>query len=208
MIDLIGKRFEKLIVLARVKNAKDGHTRWMCLCDCGNKTIVTSNNLKNRRTKSCGCARLRHGHNRKGQISKTYRVWSGMLSRCNNPNRKAYKYYGGRGIKVCNRWSNKNPKGFQNFLADVGEIPEGLTLDRINNNKGYSPGNWRLTTMKEQARNKTTNINIPFEDGFLCLKDYCKIKGLNYKQVLRRIGVYRWSIKKALTTPVKKYKNE
>jgi hypothetical protein len=90
-----------------------------------------------------------HGHAKRGSVSRTYNIWSGMRKRCNNPNQHAFKYYGGRGIKVCQDWSN-----YEAFLADMGEAPAGLSLDRINNDGNYEPGNCRWATPKQQAENQ------------------------------------------------------
>lgn len=210
-IDLTGQRFGRLTVFKRQENDKFGQTRWLCLCECGNKTIVLGGNLRSGHIKSCGCLqkenRLKHGHNIKGKISKTYTTWHGIIQRCTDPNHKSYQYYGGRipPITVCDRWNPKRGGGFKNFLEDVDEIPEELTLDRINNEKGYSPDNYRLSTRKEQNRNYRRNITIPYNDKDICLKDYCKIKNLNYNSILSRI----WngmSVEDAITIPIRKHK--
>lgn len=168
-IDLTGQKFNKLLVIKIEKYIPLGKSTWLCLCDCNNKTIVVGSDLKNEHTKSCGClkkknkgAPLKHGHTRYGKQSKVYQRWISMNQRCNDPKDKSYKYYGGRDkspIKVCYRWSNKNPKGFQNFYDDVGDAPEGKSLDRTNNNKGYNPNNWRWATPKEQANNVRSNLS-------------------------------------------------
>lgn len=152
-IDLIGQRFEKLIVLKFDKIISKS-IYWLCECDCGKIKSIRGSHLKQGKIRSCGCLRkignrLKHGHDRKGNQSKTYRAWYHMKERCGNLNCKEYKYYGGRGICVCERWLQ-----FDNFLKDVGEIPKGLTLDRINNEGNYEPNNFRLATMKQQANNR------------------------------------------------------
>jgi len=129
----------------------------LCKCNCGKETIVRGSDLKSEKTKSCGCflkkgGRLTHGHSKIGKVSKVYMVWCDIKKRCNNKNNKDYKYYGGRGIKVCKRWSK-----FENFLRDMGEVPSGLTLDRINNDLGYFKKNCRWATRKEQANNQRSN---------------------------------------------------
>lgn len=167
MIDLTGKFFGRLKAVKRKGTAKDGHANWLCLCKCGEYTIVSSNNLRFGSVKSCGCLSrektitrsIKHGHNRNKNPSRTYNSWCNMIKRCTNPKTFAYKNYGKRGITVCKRWSNKKD-GFKNFLKDMGERPEGKSLDRIDNNKlirGYSPNNCKWSTTKEQNNNKRNN---------------------------------------------------
>ena len=212
-LDLIGQRFGKLLVTKYLGINNYGKSIWLCKCGCEKETIATSGNLKSGNSKSCGCSRknggnLIHNHRSKNQASKTYNTWSGIVQRCNNKNSKSYKNYGKRKIKVCNRWNPKRGGSFINFLNDVGEIPKGLTLDRTDNNGDYSPDNWRLVPPKEQSRNTRRNINIIYDKKEICLKDYCKIKNLNYSTILTRINHLGWSIRKALNTPVKKYRRK
>lgn len=156
--DITGLRFGRLIAIESV----DGN-RWRFLCDCGNETVAFRHNVKRGLTTSCGCFRREitsartstHGHTKNGQTTKTYACWSSMMERCYNPRNKQFKDWGGRGITVCERWLGLN--GFSNFLADMGECPDGLTIDRIDNQKGYSADNCRYVSRKEQNRNKRTN---------------------------------------------------
>jgi hypothetical protein len=159
--DLEGQTFGRLTVVSRVPRRPDEYktaqVKWLCKCECGNEAIVGSNNLRKGRTLSCGCfnrersteANTRHGNATRRSTTREYRIWASMLSRCRNPGTNNYKYYGGRGISVCERWHT-----FDNFLADIGEIPHPLTIDRIDNEGNYEPGNVRLATPKEQAQNK------------------------------------------------------
>ncbi len=138
-----------------------------CLCSCGSKKFIYFHSLQRGLTKSCGCLRAeessknpkgyKHGHAPKGNFSKEYRTWHGMLQRCCNKNGKVYKNYGGRGIKVCKRWLSS----FENFYSDMGDAPTKFhSLDRINNERGYSAKNCRWATAKEQSNNTRVNLSI------------------------------------------------
>lgn len=205
IIDLTGQKFGRLVVIKLMGRDKCRDSIWLCKCICGNEKIVNSRSLKGGCTKSCGCLHIKHGHTMQRKISKTFESWGNMLSRCNNPNDVAYKNYGGRKIKVCYRWSNKNPKGFENFLEDMGKRPKNKTLDRINNNIGYYKENCRWVTRKEQANNRRTNHLIPYNGKKLCFAKWEEITGISQYVICHRIKS-GWSPEKALTTPVKKYK--
>jgi hypothetical protein len=140
--NLLGKRFGKLVVTNYVGiHHKKKKAMWLCKCDCGNTKITLGTYLSSKETQSCGCSRIKHGMS----YTQTYRVWADMKNRCTNISSILYKYYGGRGIKVCDRWMY-----FKNFLEDMGESPPGLELNRIDNNGNYSPKNCKWSTKAEQ----------------------------------------------------------
>jgi len=173
-IDLNGRRFGRLTIIADAKVKRGGHTAWQCQCDCGNNTIVRGDSLMSGKTQSCGCQRLEAITSHGMKHSSTYRSWSDMKSRCNDPNTLDYKRYGGRGIKVCDRWN-----AFQLFYADMGEKPKGLSLERIDNNKGYSPDNCKWATRKEQSRNQRPNRMITYFGETKCLAEWAESLGIN-----------------------------
>ena len=147
--DLINQRFGRLNVIEPAYSRK-GQRYWKCLCDCGGTAIVLTCNLTSGNSQSCGCQKWRgcrktHGKTR----TSIYGIWCAMRSRCFNPNSPAYRNYGGRGIKVCERWLV-----FENFYADVGVPPNGLTLDRIDNDSDYGPHNFRWATGSQQSLNR------------------------------------------------------
>lgn len=156
MKDLTGKKFGRLVVLGKSSKKQNGKIHWWCQCECGNLANTYTGALISGNTKSCGCLQRQrsaevstiHGQSKRGGQSKTYSSWASMMSRCYNPKVKHYSYYGGRGLSVCKRWHS-----FAEFLSDMGEKPEGLSLERTNNNKDYSPENCRWATPSDQSRN-------------------------------------------------------
>ena len=172
--NLIGRNFGRLIVQKEIGRTKAQKKLWFCVCSCGGTTITTTGDLLNGTTQSCGClqrertgkANKKHGKS----YSRIYSIWRTMIRRCTDSNAVGFDKYGGRGITVCERW-----KSLDLFHADMGDPPAGKTLERKNNDLGYSPSNCCWATMDEQARNRTTNVKI---DG-LCLADWAKILNCN-----------------------------
>ena len=163
VIDLTGQRFVRLTVIERRESTKDGQATWLCQCDCGNQSVVTGGHLRTGHSTSCGCLQIEkrsqgnhviHGK----KHTRLYGVWAGMKKRCYNPKYEAYNRYGGRGITVCDEWLH-DFGAFYDWAMDNGYDESAAygkcTLDRIENDKGYSPENCRWVDMKTQSNNRS-----------------------------------------------------
>lgn len=165
--DLTGMRFGLLTAVAYSRRVVGG-SKWICRCACGSTREYYATHLKRGATRSCGCQHdkaisdAKKVHGLTG--TRTHRIWSQMLARCDRESAPAYPLYGGRGIAVCERW-----RDFRNFLADMGFAPDGLQLDRMNNNGNYEPSNCRWATPKEQANNRRSNVIVVFESRRMTL---------------------------------------
>jgi len=195
--DITGKRFGRLVALMAIGKSPDNSFIWLCECDCGTKVAVGGCALRRGTKQSCGClwldsmhARATHGMTG----TKTYQAWIDMHRRCHDKDHPAFKDYGDRGIEVCMRWCH-----FENFVADMGICPDGLTLDRISNDGGYSPLNCRWTTMREQSRNRRTNRHLTFNGQTKTYVEWSEITGLKQNTIAYRV-THGWPIDKVLTT--------
>lgn len=207
MIDLTGQQFERLTVIRRT--GRRPRSWWMCQCRCGNMKEYSSDALRSGHSQSCGClayetrksCRFKHGHSRVGEArnpSTEYYTWRCMKSRCYNPRTKKYKYYGGKGIRICERWMNED--GFNNFLNDMGPKPPGHTIERKENRGDYTPGNCRWATRWDQARNTSQVKMIEFNGKNQCVKDWATDLGFKVECLYYRIKA-KWSIKDTLSLP-------
>ncbi|MDF2535516.1 MAG: hypothetical protein K0R18_1675 [Bacillales bacterium] len=194
-IELTGK-FGRLTIIKFSHIGSSGHVYWSCKCDCGNKLSVRGCHLVNGDTMSCGCLhdelKLKHGK----YGTKIYFAWAQMIQRCNNPKNEAYPNYGGREIKVCNEWLS-----FEKFYEDMGDRPNGMTLDRKDNDRGYFKENCRWATKEEQENNKRTNKIITFNGKTLSLKQWSYEVNINYNTLTKRLNK-GWSIEDTLTRKV------
>lgn len=201
--DLTGLRFGKLKVISRSETRK-GLRYWKCKCDCGNYTNVSSTNLKYGGILSCGCFYTERLKTHGLSDTRLYRIYSGMKTRCYNPNTKAYHHYGGRGISICDEWLGEN--GFMNFYdwAMENGYSDNLSIDRIDVNGNYEPNNCRWATQETQTRNKRNNLIIEYKGVSKTLVEWSEEIGISYSILNDRITMLGWDTKKAFTTPVKK----
>ena len=179
VLDLTGERFARLTVACEAGRTKHQKKLWACVCDCGTACTVTSGDLRNGTTQSCGCLQRERtsSANRIHACSsdRSYAVWRGMMARCYNPSARGYERYGGRGIHVCARWHD-----VREFIKDMGNAPHSLTMDRIDNDGNYEPENCRWATAEEQARNRRSNKRVTL-DGETTV----------YADAAKRLGVHR-----------------
>ena len=200
-INLTGQTFHRLTVVHRVKMAG---TMWLCRCECGNETIVGTGNLRKGMTKSCGCwrrafPRVNKTHGKGG--TKLFAAWCSIRNRCYNKNVQSYPLYGGRGIKVCKQWR----KSFITFAEHVGEPPSiKHSIERIDNNGHYEPGNVRWATKEEQANNKRNNHVLTFNGKSQTIAQWSKVTGFPSYVIWFRIARQDWPVKKALTQKPRK----
>ena len=200
-IDLIGSRFNRLLVISREPNAKDGETIWRCRCDCGEETSQRSKNLRRGLVRSCGCLRretsaaMGRGGRTHGQtLTPEYRAWRSAIARCHKPTDCNYRNYGARGIAVADEWRTD----FQAFFDHIGPRPsKAYTLDRIDNAGNYAPGNVRWATYETQGNNKRTNHIVNVDGVDMTLAEAIRLKGQKSNVVRQRLA-FGWTLERAL----------
>ena len=200
--DMKGQRFGRLVVI-EFAYMRYGRAFWKCKCDCGNEMITDGNRLRMKVTKSCGCyqAETRIKTHSIHGMSKTRlnRIWSLMKDRCCNSKSHAFENYGGRGIDICEEWKNSF-SAFAEWAFSNG-YSDNLTIDRIDNNKGYYPDNCRWANEVEQSQNRRSNYLITYKGETKCIKAWTDELGLPYNKIRRRICRDHWDIERAFTTP-------
>lgn len=200
-IDLIGQRFTRLVVVSRAENDGRGEARWHCICDCGNAATQNSKNLRRGLVRSCGCLRREQatamgaaGRTHGMTASSEYRIWRGAVKRCHDPDCPAYRNYGARGIHVAQEWRTN----FKAFFDHIGPRPSSdYTLDRIDNDRGYEPGNVRWATYETQGNNRRTNHIVTVDGVDMTLAQAIRIKGQKSNVVRQRLAI-GWNIERAL----------
>lgn len=208
LVDLSNKHFGRLTVFERSdSNDAQNKPMWVCQCECFAWVTVRGSDLKRGNVQSCGCLlienrkRIKHGQSRQKHISSEYTTWQGMKRRCLDPNNKCYHRYGGRGIKVCERWMHS----FENFLADMGERPfPKATLDRKKNNEDYSKSNCKWSTATEQAQNKSNTIYVDYKGKSMSVHEVALLVGISSNTICKRLR-RGWSLERALNQPIKRY---
>lgn len=197
-----GRTFGRLTVVREARKQKGGNRRWLCSCQCGKQVIVYGQNLTGGKTQSCGCLqkerRIKHGQARRkfsGRFRKEYNVWNKLKRRC-----RSNVNYTGR-IAVCQKWLDS----FTAFLSDMGPIPsQKHTIERLNNDGDYRPGNCVWATRAEQARNRRTNRRFTFAGQTLTLMDWASKLGIKYNTLWGRLDL-GWTVRRALTTKPGRY---
>lgn len=189
-MDISGQKYGRLLAIRRLES-KPKESRWLFLCDCGKEHVARLNSVRGGGTKSCGCFRdennverfTLHGHRKGGKETPTWSSYRAMKKRCYQETNKDWDRYGGRGIKVCDRWLNS----FENFLEDMGERPsKEFSLERIDFDGDYTPENCLWADNYSQARNKSTNVWVEYEGKRMILKDFARLVDVDYVRLSER----------------------
>lgn len=206
---LVGKKFTRWTVLAFDSVGTHRGTRWMCVCDCGTEKTVDGGSLAAGRTRSCGClqkelasikSKASSVHGMSG--SYMHRAWSHIKGRCNTPTDAAYGNYGGRGIKICAEWNNSFSAFMSYVSLTLGDRPSSAhTIDRIDNDTGYLPGNIRWADKTQQARNTRQVRMLTFAGQTRCISAWAEITGIRHQLIGKRLNHLHWPVDKALSVP-------
>lgn len=196
-------KYGRLEFVAEAEPAAGGHKRWLCRCDCGTVRTFDKSNVKRGISKSCGCLRdelaairaTTHGK----QGTGAYRSWQTMRQRCYYEKSIGFANYGGRGISVCERWVDS----FENFYADMGDRPPKHTLDRINPDGHYEPGNCRWITSKEQNRNRRDNKTFEYQGKQRTIPEIAEMVGIKESTLRRRLYSHGYTLEDAVSVPVR-----
>jgi len=206
-VDLHGQRFGSLTVVRRAGYDSIGSRLWDCECVCGRVVAISTARLRHKHypTNSCGCMR---GINISNAVrdhgmsnTKIFRVWQGMIRRCTSETHDDYPRYGGRGIEVCERWQK-----FQNFFDDMEYAPPGMTLGRIDNDRGYEPANCRWETQEQQQNNRRSNRVVMVDGKRFTIMQLSRANGIAHDTLIRRIKL-GWPMERAISQPVKRQRN-
>lgn len=195
--NLAGRRFDRLLVLRYAGKSSPSHgpprPLWLCRCDCGAERVVVAGHLRSGHTRSCGCRQTIHG----GTDTPEHLAWSDIKARCCNPGHASYPDYGGRGITVCDRWRNSFPA----FLEDVGPRPSpSHSVGRVNNDRGYEPGNVTWQTATEQMNNRRNSRRLTFRGETLTLSQWAARLGVSRSRIQNRLD-RGWTVEEAFTLP-------
>lgn len=204
LIDLSGLRYGRLRVINQAQN-RGKKVMWNCICDCGNQTVVSSTHLRQGHTQSCGCLVSENASilfSTHGETDTAlYRMWYNMKTRCNYEKSDHYRFYGARGIKVCEDWE-RSYELFRDWAISSGYV-EGLTIERKDNDKGYNPDNCRFIPMRTQYYNTRRNHLMEYNGEVKTVAEWSEYAGIPYNTMLARVTRYGWTAEKAITTPVR-----
>ena len=200
VLELIGLKFGRLTIVSSCDQKVHGRRAVHCQCSCGNKFIATINALKKSNTRSCGCLRLDEPNHLTHSLRKhgLYSVWANMKQRCYNPKVPKYADYGGRGIDICDNWRNSFIE-FYNWSMSNG-WQKGLEIDRVNNNKGYSPDNCRFVTRAVNVSNMRTSKILTYENKTMSMKDWAIYLNIGYRTLQQRLHKCNMPLEKALSS--------
>lgn len=206
-VDITNNKYNHLTVIGFHHKDSHGNMYWECKCDCGNTCVVGAGHLKTGHTKTCGCDEYNKRITHSDTHTKLYRIWAAMKSRCNNPSNTCYPYYGAKGVTYSEEWEKYEP--FKEWAMNNG-YKKGLSIDRIDNSKGYYPENCRWVTLSEQANNKTTNVMVTLNGETHTFTEWCRILGINIAKARSRYEKYGWTIEETFELverkPVRKRK--
>lgn len=205
--DLTGQRFGRLVVMECVGRTNNGNAKWLCKCDCGCEKEIGSYQLRSGRTQSCGCINRErnkelhtvHGQAKHGEVSRLYRIWAGIKTRCYNANQSdAYSKYGAKGISMCDEWRYS----FEAFMkwANENGYDDSLTIDRIDPHGMYCPENCRWATQTEQQNNRSNNHCITYNGETHTVSEWNRILGFSHGVFQHRLS-RGWPIERIMTTP-------
>jgi hypothetical protein len=201
-IDISGNRYGRLIVKSRDHDHPSKNTMWHCVCDCGKEKTINGYSLVRGSTKSCGCIqreimrqlKTTHGGSHRGKHTPEYKTWAGMKKRCYDENNNTFINYGGKGVKMCERWL----ESFDNFLADMGRKPSPKhSIDRLDSSGDYSPENCRWATQQQQANNKSSNRVISYKGQSKTIAQWSRVLNMKYAALYGRFE-RGWSVERAL----------
>lgn len=205
LIDLTGQKFGRLTVIRRAPDVIKGKPRWECLCNCGGKTVVDSSKIKSGATKSCGClirdTHTKHGQALAGNASPEYMIWGSIIRRTTGIRKgdPGYENYKGRGIGISDSW-----RDFRNFIADMGPRPSAKhSIDRTDNDAGYSKENCKWVLRTVQARNRRSNRLLNYKGEIKCLAEWADVLGFSYAALNSRLQ-RGWDVVRSLETPIRK----
>lgn len=204
-IDLTGQRFGRLVVESFAYTDKNRHSMWICKCDCGTAKIVRTNELKAGKTKSCGCLYREVNVKHRKHETRLYRIWHGMVTRTENEKNLRFCDYGARGIKICDEW-RKNFQKFYDWAMSHG-YEDNLTIERIDNDEGYSPDNCCWADRKTQNNNRRYNVRIKYKGEEHTLSQWGERLEIAVGTLWSRIYIRGWTVEKAFETPVGKRKS-